>query len=689
MVVPLINCDIICAMFRRKRSVNKQRLEHKLYLARETPEPIFDLSDCDLVNIPQGIYSLCKVFRKETLDLHNNQISSLSGGGELRDLCNLRVLDISHNDIHYLTEDIVFLKNLQELLVDHNHLKSLPDSLCNLTNLKILSLTDNKLKTLPENLGNLSNLQKIRLQNNPQLHRLPKSICMATKLVSIELDSEGFIYPPCEVARGGTGAIIRFISEDLGQDYCPPERIETISEDTTDTSVQAKFELKRMQDFLEIERNNELLQKQELEMASVHKANRQKLLASITDEQCKFDSKLCEIQLEKETERFRLIEQLQEVENSADLAINNLLMLNKEPTSQLLEKEREEEERLLEAVNRYNETLRKDDILAAMQDILKQETEAFNKFDRDRIETSRSILEQELDAGSKIAEILQSQDVHKANLVSQLTEDINLQKAAVGTLLERGDARSWGLLQQVRLVESQLGALTHIELDRRKLRMDEHLNDLAEKRMNLSALLMELLEQQRLRRAQLLSTIKTMEQFKCDDVDEDFWLRQYQSLLEKFPEGISHAQKNMDPKLVEILLSNGVIHCLPFLAKLTQSEAHGVTEGDLIEAGLTSMYDRQRILDALQIYSKERISFISVSPSAPPLECAGASAPPLEDPHIKAINSVECVICLDLECHVIFVPCGHLCCCTGCSVGVSLCPLCRTDIERRITMVPQ
>lgn len=53
--------------------------------------------------------------------------------------------------------------------------------------------------------------------------------------------------------------------------------------------------------------------------------------------------------------------------------------------------------------------------------------------------------------------------------------DSDLQRAAVGALLERGDARSWALLQQIRLVENQLAMLTNIELDRRKLEMDQHM----------------------------------------------------------------------------------------------------------------------------------------------------------------------------------------------------------------------
>lgn len=71
--------------------------------------------------------------------------------------------------------------------------------------------------------------------------------------------------------------------------------------------------------------------------------------------------------------------------------------------------------------------------------------------------------------------MLSNHTSEKAEFVAQLQKDEELQKAAVAALLERGDARSWGLLQQVRLVEAQLAALTAIEIDRKKLELDQHL----------------------------------------------------------------------------------------------------------------------------------------------------------------------------------------------------------------------
>lgn len=116
--------------FRKSRRESKAILEHKLYLvrnvdssvvskvkfifqAKETPEPIFDLSECDIKEVPQGIYSLCRVFLKERLLLQSNNLSSLSGGGNLTDLKFLKVLNISYNSFINLPESIGCITSLK------------------------------------------------------------------------------------------------------------------------------------------------------------------------------------------------------------------------------------------------------------------------------------------------------------------------------------------------------------------------------------------------------------------------------------------------------------------------------------------------------------------------------------------------------------------------------------------------
>lgn len=43
-----------------------------------------------------------------------------------------------------------------------------------------------------------------------------------------------------------------------------------------------------------------------------------------------------------------------------------------------------------------------------------------------------------------------------------------------------------------------------------------------------------------------------------------------------------------------------------------------------------------------------------------------------------------CVICLEQEYNSVFVPCGHMCCCTTCSSHLTNCPLCRRRIEQSV-----
>lgn len=73
---------------------------------------MFDLSDCGIHTVPSGIYSLCRVFLKDSLHLENNFLTSLSGGGSLKDLHLLRVLDLHNNAFSNLPDDVENLTNL-------------------------------------------------------------------------------------------------------------------------------------------------------------------------------------------------------------------------------------------------------------------------------------------------------------------------------------------------------------------------------------------------------------------------------------------------------------------------------------------------------------------------------------------------------------------------------------------------
>lgn len=92
----------------------KTRLEHKLCMFKETPEPICDLSECNLEKLPgNSLFSIIKVQRKEILILGKNRLKSLASGGPLSELELLQVLDISHNKFKVIPVEVCVLKNLR------------------------------------------------------------------------------------------------------------------------------------------------------------------------------------------------------------------------------------------------------------------------------------------------------------------------------------------------------------------------------------------------------------------------------------------------------------------------------------------------------------------------------------------------------------------------------------------------
>ena len=62
-----------------------------------------------------------------------------------------------------------------------------------------------------------------------------------------------------------------------------------------------------------------------------------------------------------------------------------------------------------------------------------------------------------------------------------------------------------------------------------------------------------------------------------------------------------------------------------------------------------------------------------------------ATATPLDSLSIdSSTGSNTCCACLEKEANVLFIPCKHLICCSGCSRNVDLCPKCRGRIRQRI-----
>uniref|UniRef100_A0A182HPD8 Uncharacterized protein n=1 Tax=Anopheles arabiensis TaxID=7173 RepID=A0A182HPD8_ANOAR len=567
----------------------KARLERKQCLAKETPEPIYDLEDCNLKDVPAGVFVMCKVLRKEALTLSKNKLSSLAGGGTLDDLVLLQSLNLSYNRFKKLPEDIYKLENLRELFLANNALEKLPIAIGRLKKLELLNLSANNLATV-EQLAFMTNLRVLDISGNVRLSQLPSQLATCDNLVDIVLDPEHLVNPPSDVVAGGTYAIIKYLSTgEVHQDpsgTVAPDRQKAIA--TSSFLSSERNELRQQElarDRYEkerklLERERLAFEKDVLTESKLHEQQQRKkqvLLQQLLEQQSANDTQVHKLQQEKQTERERLIDNIIKDEQTANELVNNLLALKNGPDPAFLEQEREEQKRLLEHLHIQQNDLRKQEILGAMTNLLENEINIIQNFHNQRDQSSRSILEREYETNNLLNNVFLNYDRNRQDVIDQITCNEDIQKSAVAALIARNDSRTWGLVEQVRIVESQLAALTLYEIERKKVNQDDQI---------------------------LLDTLKMIEKQK-ESEQTDFWLLQYQRLLDRQPAEVSNDTASIDPVLGYQFLVNGVVHCLPFLSKLWQNkdkELCNIADQDLLNAGVQNPADRQGILQSIANY---------------------------------------------------------------------------------------
>lgn len=162
-------------------------------------------------------------------------------------------------------------------------------------------------------------------------------------------------------------------------------------------------------------------------------------------------------------------------EKTLSVGVDNLLSLRTEPDPFLIEREQHEQEVILEQLRIQHSELRKSEILAAMSNTLNSEQKNIEAYQVLRETTTRDILQAESDAKARLNRVVWDKDRGRLEVVDRIMHDEQLQRTAVGSLIEQNDARSWALMEQVRLVETQLLRMTRIELDRKQNSVDSQL----------------------------------------------------------------------------------------------------------------------------------------------------------------------------------------------------------------------
>ncbi|XP_021547401.1 E3 ubiquitin-protein ligase LRSAM1 isoform X2 [Neomonachus schauinslandi] len=695
-------------LFFRKRKPSEEarkRLEYQMCLAKEAgADDILDISKCELSEIPFGAFATCKVLQKKVLVVHTNHLTSLLPKScSLLSLITIKVLDLHDNQLSALPDDIGQLTALQVLNVERNQLTYLPRSIGNLIQLQTLNVKDNKLKELPDTLGELRSLRTLDISEN-EMQRLPQLLAHVRALETLSLDASSMVYPPQEVCSAGTRAIQQFLCKESGLEYYPPSQylLPVLEQDRAYTSRNSpdgptdrfsreevewqnrfsdyeKRKEQKMLEKLEFERRLELGQREHAQLLQQSNNQKDEILQTVKEEQSRLEQGLSERQRCLDAERQRLQEQLKQTEQNISNRIQKLLQDNQrqKKSSEILkslENERIRMEQLMSITQEETENLRRREIASAMQQML---TESYkNRLIQMAYESQRQSLVQQAcssmaEMDERFQQILSWQQMDQNKAISQILQESAMQKAAFEALQVKKD-------------------LMH-----RQIRNQEMIS---EQRWALSSLLQQLLKE-KTRREEELREILTELEAKSETKQENYWLIQYQRLLNQKPLSLKLQEEGLERQLAALLVDLSAEHYLPLFAHhrisldtLSRMSPADLAKVGILEAGLQHEILRrvQELLDAARIQPEllnppkgEVLGALEV-PTAPeePPESMSPSAPPAE----LVVPTSECVVCLEREAQMIFLNCGHVCCCHQCCQPLRTCPLCRQEVTQRLRL---
>ncbi|XP_040338318.1 E3 ubiquitin-protein ligase LRSAM1 isoform X1 [Herpailurus yagouaroundi] len=720
-------------LFFRKRKPSEEarkRLEYQMCLAKEAgADDILDISKCELSEIPFGAFATCKVLQKKVLIVHTNHLTYLLPKScSLLSLTTIKVLDLHDNQLSALPDDIGQLTALQVLNVERNQLTYLPRSIGNLIQLQTLNVKDNKLRELPDTVGELRSLRTLDISEN-EIQRLPQLLAHVRTLETLSLDASSMVYPPQEVCSAGTQAIQQFLCKESGLEYYPPSQylLPVLEQDGADASWDSpdgptdrfsreeaewqnrfsdyeKRKEQKMLEKLEFERRLELGQREHAQLLQQSSNQKDEILQTVKEEQSRLEQGLSEHQRYLDAERQRLQEQLKQTEQNIANRIQKLLQDNQrqKKSSEILkslENERIRMEQLMSITQEETENLRRREIASAMQQMLTES--CTNRLIQVAYESQRQNLVQQAcssmaEMDERFQQILSWQQMDQNKAISQILQESAMQKAAFEALQVKKDLMHQQIRKQIKLIETELLQLTQLEVKRKSLDTEALQEMISEQRWALSSLLQQLLKEKTQREEELREILTELEA-KSETRQENYWLIQYQRLLNQKPLSLKLQEEGMERQLAALLVDLSAEHYLPIFAhhRISLDTLSRMSPGDLAkvgvsEAGLQHEILRrvQELLGAARIQPeplnppKGEVPGAMEVPTAPEElpESVSPSAPPAE----LEVQTSECVVCLEQEAQMIFLNCGHVCCCQQCCQPLRTCPLCRREIVQRL-----
>ena len=192
----------------------------------------------------------------------------------------------------------------------------------------------------------------------------------------------------------------------------------------------------------------------------------------------------------------------------------------------------------------------------------------------------------DLENDKAVENILSSKGKQQHELISNLLESEKYQREAFSSLFMKQDTKNKEISQQVEQIQSELAALSMVEMTKKGLKVEYENEAMRGKRETLTTMLVELMDQKKQRQEELNNRLQEMEQFKSEE-QENYWLIQYQKLLDSKPKGLQDMESRIDPNLKDILTKAGAEDYIPVFAtrNLTLKQVSYLKDRDLTEVG--------------------------------------------------------------------------------------------------------
>ncbi|XP_028137461.1 leucine-rich repeat protein soc-2 isoform X1 [Diabrotica virgifera virgifera] len=141
-----------------------------------------DLSDCQLMQVPDAVYHLMRHTELKTCDLSDNVITKIPPKFAAK-FNQITELNLSHNQVSKLPDECVSLGALERLDISHNTFIELPDCIFKIPKLRHLNASNNSIVDLDVDcLKDAPSLESVDLTNNPLAPRIYEQLSRLSDL---------------------------------------------------------------------------------------------------------------------------------------------------------------------------------------------------------------------------------------------------------------------------------------------------------------------------------------------------------------------------------------------------------------------------------------------------------------------------------------------------------------------------